>query len=324
LIVACNGLLSFSQKIDRKALVTRHNVIVTKADSLSSLTVGNGRFAFTVDVTGLQTFPEQYAKGVPLGTQSEWGWHSFIDTVGYKREEAYKNYHVNGRDIPYTVQWNSPDRNKNAANWFRQNPHRLQLANIGFELIKKDGSLATLEDIKDVKQDLNLWTGEIKSSFSLEGESVIVSTVCSSDSDIISFHVQSRLLAVNRLLVRIRFPYPTGQWTDEGSNFVNDNDHHSRSIIPSSPETAVFLHEIQKTSTYVTCTTDKLATIREKKKHYFLLSAPRGATSFWMSIGISEQPDHRLPAYSIIKQRKHTGLAKILEQRWRYRFFRKH
>jgi len=66
-----------AQAINRMALVQRHNVVVTSADSLSSLTVGNGKFAFTVDITGLQSFPDNYARGIPLGTQSEWGWHSF-------------------------------------------------------------------------------------------------------------------------------------------------------------------------------------------------------------------------------------------------------
>src|SRR5688572_29655176 len=142
-----------AQKIDRKALVQRHNVLITKADTLSSLTVGNGKFAFTVDVTGLQTFPKEYSKGVPLGTQSEWGWHSFIDSVGYKREEALKPYHVNGRDITYMVQWNTPARNQAASNWFRQNPHRLQLGNIGFEILKKNGQAASLTDIENIRQE---------------------------------------------------------------------------------------------------------------------------------------------------------------------------
>src|SRR5690349_19986656 len=79
-----------AQPIDRKALVQRHNVIITKADTFAALTVGNGRFAFTVDVTALQTFPKESSKGIPLGTQSEWGWHSFIDTVGDRREEVLK------------------------------------------------------------------------------------------------------------------------------------------------------------------------------------------------------------------------------------------
>ncbi len=32
-----------AQTIDRQALVNRHNVIITKIDSLSSLTAGNGK-----------------------------------------------------------------------------------------------------------------------------------------------------------------------------------------------------------------------------------------------------------------------------------------
>jgi protein-glucosylgalactosylhydroxylysine glucosidase len=47
-------------RIDRLALVTRHNVTLAKADPLTPLSVGNGELAFTADVTGLQTFPAYY------------------------------------------------------------------------------------------------------------------------------------------------------------------------------------------------------------------------------------------------------------------------
>src|SRR5215204_3816057 len=186
-----SNLFLFAQKIDRKTLVQRHNVIVTKADSLSSLTVGNGKFAFTVDVTGLQSFPLNYQKGVPLGTQSDWGWHSFVDTSGFKREEALKTYHLNGRDITYTVQWNAPQRNKEVSSWFRQNPHRLQLGNLGFEIIKKNGSLATLNDIQNIHQELDLWTGEIRSRFTVEGIPVEVFTICAANDDVIRHSLDS-------------------------------------------------------------------------------------------------------------------------------------
>ena len=53
--------------IDREALVERNSPVVTAFDSLASLSVGNGEFAYTVDITGLQTFPDNYKKGVPLG-----------------------------------------------------------------------------------------------------------------------------------------------------------------------------------------------------------------------------------------------------------------
>ena len=126
-----------SQKIDRKAVVQRHNVIVTKIDSLSSLSVGNGNFAFTVDATGMQSFPEAYAKGVPLGTQSVWGWHSFPNTENLKIEEAQKTYELEGRKLSYTVQLKEPERSKKAVEYFRVNQHRLQLGNIGLEIKKE-------------------------------------------------------------------------------------------------------------------------------------------------------------------------------------------
>ncbi len=111
-------------KIDRKKLVTRHQVNVNSIDSLSSLTVGNGKFAFTVDFTGLQSFPYLYENGIPLGTQSEWGWHSFPNRDGFTFEESLKKYNFHGREIPYAVQWKDSGRRQDAANYLRQNPHR--------------------------------------------------------------------------------------------------------------------------------------------------------------------------------------------------------
>ena len=60
-------------KIDREQVVKRHNVRNLMMDTLASLTVGNGAFAYTVDATGMQSFPLYYRHGVSLGTQSEWG-----------------------------------------------------------------------------------------------------------------------------------------------------------------------------------------------------------------------------------------------------------
>ena len=76
-----------AQNIDRKQVVERNNPHVVTMDSLNSLSVGNGGFAMTVDGTGLQSFPKSYSKGVPLGTMSDWGWHSFANPENYKPEE---------------------------------------------------------------------------------------------------------------------------------------------------------------------------------------------------------------------------------------------
>ena len=51
-ICLATGIMA-KNNIDRKEVVMRHNPHITNIDPLSSLTVGNGSFAFTVDVTGL-------------------------------------------------------------------------------------------------------------------------------------------------------------------------------------------------------------------------------------------------------------------------------
>lgn len=278
-----------AQKINRKALVQRHNVVVTKADSLASLTVGNGRFAFTVDVTGLQTYPREYEKGVPLGTQSEWGWHSFIDTIGYKREEAYKTFHLNGRDITYTTQWNSPERNKAAANWYRQNPHRLQLGNVGFELQKKDGSPAQLSDLKNIRQELDLWTGAIKSRFTLEGIPATVETYCDNRMDLIEVKVKSKLVADGRMTVSIRFPYPTGEWTDAGTNWTM-HDRHTSGIIDKTSFGAQIERRLDSAKYYCWLLWGGEATVTKPGEHYFVVAPRNVQDHFDFTVAFSRHP----------------------------------
>src|SRR6202044_4000975 len=65
-----------SGSIDRKSLVQRHNPSIAKFDPFSALTVGNGSFAFTADVTGLQTFYKECQSDFPLCTAAHWAWHT--------------------------------------------------------------------------------------------------------------------------------------------------------------------------------------------------------------------------------------------------------
>src|SRR5438309_6539238 len=67
---------SIGGNIDRQAVVRRNNPVVGKVDPFSALTVGNGNFAFTADVTGLQTFNDVYREEFPLCTCAHWAWHT--------------------------------------------------------------------------------------------------------------------------------------------------------------------------------------------------------------------------------------------------------
>lgn len=267
-----------AQSINRGALVKRHNVKVSKIDSLSSLSVGNGNFAFTVDATGLQSFPDAYAKGVPLGTQSVWGWHSFQNTEDLRIEESQKTYELEGRKISYTVQLKEPDRAKKAVEYFRVNQHRLQLGNIGLEIEKKDGSQAMADDIKNIKQELDLWTGIISSSFTVEGEPIKVTTTCHQQLDAVSFRIESALLRKNRIRVRIRFPYPTGQWKDVG-NYWGDTGRHS-SFLSQDIGTASIRRILDTTTYYTSFNWTASAKMEEKARHYFILQPSLKTGSF--------------------------------------------
>src|SRR5258705_3713732 len=52
--------------LNRAALINRHNPSASRLDPLSPPSLGNGEFAFTADITGLQTFPSAYETGMPL------------------------------------------------------------------------------------------------------------------------------------------------------------------------------------------------------------------------------------------------------------------
>lgn len=288
-LILCLAKNTFSQqKINRKALVERHTVVVNRVDTLASLSVGNGAFAFTVDVTGLQTFPDFYAKGIPLGTQSVWGWHRFPNTENYRIEETLKEISSHGRKVPYAVQASNTERAKAANNFLRQNPHRLQLGNLGFELFKKDGSKVKPQDLQHIHQRLNAYTGEIISEFSVENVPVKVITVAHPQKDLISVKVQSDLLQTGQLKYRLRFPYPTNQFTDEGNNWTNADKHQS-SVVISSEKSFVFKHQIDDTEYFVKVESKKKSEVLQSEAHYFVLSPEATDNTLEFSVSFSEE-----------------------------------
>lgn len=268
-LVAAGCVSRTDSPIDRYALVMRNNPHNLSFDSLASLSVGNGEFAFTVDVTGLQTFPRQYAKGVPLGTQSQWGWHSFPNPEGYTHDETLKSYDFGrGHLEPYSVQYNEPKRLKDAAEWFRVNPHRLHLGVIGLEL----GEGASLAEVSDVHQTLNMWEGVIDSRFMWNGHPFEVRTLCHPERDVVSASVVSP----SRTGVNLRFPYPTGVHTDDACNW-QANELHSTRLVSCTGHSALLKRTLDATTYYVSLQWEGDAVLAEKATNYFTL-VPRGDT----------------------------------------------
>lgn len=209
--------------LDREALVKRHNPVLRAPDPRSPLSVGNGEFAFTADVTGLQSMAPVYEKGIPLCTQSQWGWHSVPIPEGLSPEQLkLEMFDTYGRQVGYKT---NPRGQEKLFNWLRENPHRLNLARIGLEL---DGKPIAPEELSGIRQDLNLWTGTLHSRFTLQGASVSVVTACHPERDALGVTVESPLAGAGRLSVAIEFPY--GSPAVNASDW-NQPDRHRTAVI---------------------------------------------------------------------------------------------
>lgn len=263
LVFQISAICAGKAHINRYALVSRNNPHITSADTLGSLSVGNGGFAFTADFTGLQTFPGLYKNGVPLGTQSQWGWHSFANPEGLAFEETLKEYDFGrGHKELYAVQPSGKGRGQRASDWFRANPHRLHLGTIGFDFDQE----TAMRDISDISQTLDLWRGVIKSRFRHKGNGFYVETVCHPGEDIVSAKIETK----EHTGICIRFPYPTGKHSDDACDW-NANDRHHTEIVAHGRQSAVLKRTIDETVYYVTVTWRGRAELTGKGNNSFVL-----------------------------------------------------
>ncbi len=289
MIMSCSSNIKKEEKINREAVVIRNNPRVTSFDYLSSLSIGNGNFAFTVDATGLQSYPEIYSEGVPLGTQAQWGWHSFPNKKSYKFEETLKEYDFGqgSQKALYSVQFNEKGRQQEAADYFRSSPHRLHLGIVGLEMNDSEGKPIQASDISSVNQTLNLWEGCIQSDFIADASSVNVSTVCLPESDVIAAKISSSLIATEQLKIKLQFPYPTGKHTDDACDW-NNTDKHKTELIKEGNGYAILKRSLDDTSYFVRIDwKEKKATLTKKAEHYFILTPEEDLFTF--AVTFSEQ-----------------------------------
>ncbi len=263
-----NSVKTFSQEIDRRALITRHNVTLNKSDPLTPLSVGNGEFAFTADITGAQTFPQYYQQGMSLGTQSQWGWHTIPPPGGksYNLADILEDYVVAEHKVPYASDREYSNGYSPAASWLRANPHRLHLGQIGLHITKSDGSTAGIEDLTNICQTLDLWTGLLSSRFEIDGHQVKVFTVCHPKRDILGIRVESALLEQARLAVTLKFPYGRMDWGNAA-----DWDHPDRhtTLLQITDNQADFTRVLDNDRYYVRVAWLPSTSIRAKSQHEY-------------------------------------------------------
>lgn len=231
--------------INRLDIIASFNPHLTDINPQSPLSVGNGRFCYTADITGMQTLYEEYSAETPLCTMAEWGWHT-------KKADNEKGFYTldDVRMTPYnyckrTVTYPRVkyEGNEAAYDWVRQNPHKFNLAKIGLYFHNEP---IQADSIYCINQTLDITTGILKSIFRLNvnrhnnastlnnitadnintnaisDNLVTVYTVCDDNSDTVAFHISSGLLQCG-LSINIAFPYASCDMT--GSDWNNTNGH---------------------------------------------------------------------------------------------------
>jgi len=273
--------------IDRLALVHRHNPVIRKADPLEPLSVGNGAFAFSVDVTGLQTFPEFYEQGIPLCTESYWGWHTSPNPENYQLESAMVEFETYGRKVKYPTNLKAP-----GSEWLRSNPHRLGLGQVGLVLLRTDGSPAGLGDLNDIEQTLDLWSGLVTSRFTIGGSPVQVRTCCHPDLDLIAVRIESPLVASQRLGIRIRFPYGSNRFGKDPADW----DHpglHQTTLTHGSDGRVDFQRRLDADRYCVALVSPDGAKLEQTGPHQYALLPETGGSNLECVVAFSHTP---LPA----------------------------
>jgi len=253
--------------IDRKMLVSRHNPKIHEFDPFAPLSVGNGDFAFTVDSTGLQTFPELYQDGMPIATMSNWGWHSYTTPdhlLG--RTIKLKDYDTFGRPVGYHT---SPEGQEELFDWLRINPHRFHLGQIGLVMALNDGNPVQPSDVHSINQTLDLWTGVITSEFKVEDSPVTVVTACHPHQDLVLVSVESPLIDEGRLQVKIAFPY--GSHHMSGADWQQP-DKHKTVVLESDAQSIQFVRTMDDEVYYCAMQFAHKTTVSKLDAHTYAFS----------------------------------------------------
>jgi hypothetical protein len=214
--------------IDRRALVQRHNPVLTSAHPTGVLTVGNGDAALSVDLSGLQTFPAYHSLvpdpqrvvqdglsglpeqpkrpfdiddfQIPLRTQSTWGWYETRPVREFRYEETVTEHETARGPVQYADKMGlqragDPIAEEfEAGAWFHFNPRRTHLGRLA--LVRSSGGrqLSNPEVVQDVRTELDLWSGRVRAEYTLEGERVVVTTVADPVMHRFATRVESTLL----------------------------------------------------------------------------------------------------------------------------------
>jgi len=293
---------ALAQPIDRHALVSRHEVRLTRVDPSAPLMVGNGQIAFTADITGLQTFPEIYSNLAPLLTEAQWAWHSFPNPDGYTYADGTVPITVRGTPQPYAYMkdWNEA-QTRPALAWLRENPHRFSLGRVGLDLRAKSGQAAKFADIRQTKQVLDLWTGVLTSRFVYDGEAVTVRTRVHPALDMIMVDVDSALVAQGRLGLKVQFPGVSKTLNPDPSDWSNPGGHLT-TVTGEGARTLSLARQLDQTRYFAALQADRAVSFIPDGPHGFKVAPKAKGRTLGLEVAFARAALPALPGLASADQ----------------------
>ncbi len=269
---------SDKKAIDRKALVNRHNI--TNAGIEDILALGNGKFCFGIDATGMQTFGGNI--------MCDWAWHSYPLPYGITMNDIPETGTIETGKLLGPMKKVAAKRE--VRGWMFRNPHRFTMGRIRF--IRAIGQSLAKSDIEISERKLNIWQGIHTTSFKIDKiYNVKVKTVVHPTADIVSFKIESDCFAENGLFIELSFPYPN----DKGKKNIKvdwdgswDMQERHSTISKISIQNAVFKRKLDD-ATYITTWhwTDKNAECTKQSSEHSYVLKPSG-NSIEFSCAFSE------------------------------------
>ena len=113
-----------------------------------------------------------------------------------------------GHKEVYAVEYKDGSRNQRATQYYRVNPHRVNLGLVGLNIKDKDGRQITAAGLTDIRQELKLYDGEIESSFDAGGNHYDIITACMPGRDCVFYRLKSKALQPGMPRLRCAFLYP--------------------------------------------------------------------------------------------------------------------
>jgi galactosylceramidase len=204
-LVVSGAIVAADPRIDRYALVTRHNIEWN--DLRGQIPLGNGEFCFNADGTGLQTFGGS--------TLSHWAWHSAPLPPGCTAADVPATGTVEKGRI--TGPMHTAAGRRELDGWMFRNPHPINLGRV--RLMRPEGGELKAEDVQRIVRRYDLWSGLHTSHFEVDGQPISIETCVHPNLDLVAVCAESPLLRDGQLVVMLDFPYPN---VDSRSPWVGD------------------------------------------------------------------------------------------------------